>query len=143
MVLTNLTYAAGPLGPWYIGSASPTLVDAGSRNASIAGLYQYTTQTNQVEETNSVVDIGLHYVAVDANGNPIDINGDGIPDSWCIQYGFDPNDPSVAAADPDHDGLSNYQEYILGSRPTQAAVPDTNGVIKLQLYTPLVGGSSP
>ena len=143
VVLTNLTYAAGPLGPWYIGSASPTLVDAGSRNASIAGLYQYTTQTNQVEETNSVVDIGLHYVAVDANGNPIDINGDGIPDSWCIQYGFDPNDPSVAAADPDHDGLSNYQEYILGSRPTQAAVPDTNGVIKLQLYTPLVGGSSP
>ena len=27
-----------------------------------------------------MVDIGFHYVATDANGNPLDTNGDGIPD---------------------------------------------------------------
>jgi len=26
------------------------------------------------------VDIGYHYVATDTNGNPLDTNGDGIPD---------------------------------------------------------------
>jgi hypothetical protein len=54
----------------------------GNTNANLLGLYHFTTQTNQVKETNSVVDIGYHYVAVDANGNPIDTNSDGIPDYW-------------------------------------------------------------
>jgi hypothetical protein len=52
----------------------------GSTTADQLGLYQYTTQTNQVKETNSTVDIGYHYVAVDSSGNPIDTNGDGVPD---------------------------------------------------------------
>ena len=47
---------------------------------SLAGLYHYTTQTSQAKETTSVVDIGYHYVAVDANGNPIDTDVDGVPD---------------------------------------------------------------
>jgi len=37
-------------------------------------------QNSQVPETNSIVDIGYHYVATDAYGNPLDTNGDGIPD---------------------------------------------------------------
>ena len=57
-----------------------TLIDAGSRWATNAGLYQFTTTTNQVKEGATMVDIGFHYVAVDSNGNPIDTNGDGIPD---------------------------------------------------------------
>jgi hypothetical protein len=36
--------------------------------------------TNNVKETNTVVDIGFHYVAVDANGIPFDYDGDGVPD---------------------------------------------------------------
>jgi hypothetical protein len=57
-----------------------TLINAGSRTADVAGLYHFTTTTNQVAETNSTVDIGFHYVATDSNGNPLDANGDGIPD---------------------------------------------------------------
>ena len=78
--LTVLSYATGPLGPWYIGSSTPTLINVGSRTADQVGLYHYTVMTNQVKETNSVVDIGYHYVAVDQYGNPIDSNEDGIPD---------------------------------------------------------------
>jgi hypothetical protein len=34
----------------------------------------------EIKETNSTVSIGFHYVATDASGNPLDSNGDGIPD---------------------------------------------------------------
>ena len=51
-----------------------------------------------------------------------DRNNDGLPDSWQMQYfgsltapGSGPND------DPDHDGMNNYQEYIAGTDPTNAA----------------------
>ena len=80
VVLTSLAYSSGALGPWYIGSASPTLVDAGSRYATNAALFHYTILTSQVKETNTVVDVSFHYVAVDANGIPQDYDGDGLPD---------------------------------------------------------------
>lgn len=77
-VLTSFTYTNGTLGGYY--QVSTNLYDMGSRNATNAGLYHYTVKTSQAKETNSVVDIGFHYVAVDANGNPVDTDGDGIPD---------------------------------------------------------------
>jgi hypothetical protein len=78
VVLTSFAYTNGPLGNYY--QLSTDLLNAGSTNADMVGLYHYTTQTNQVKETNSVVDIGFHYVAVDGNGNPLDTDGDGTPD---------------------------------------------------------------
>src|SRR6266567_487251 len=43
------------------------------------------------------------------------MDGNGLPDSWEMQYfghiGVDPND------DPDGDGISNYTEYLNGSNP--------------------------
>jgi hypothetical protein len=49
--------------------------------------------------------------------------GDGIPNSWKQQYGFNPFDPTVAAADPDGDGLSNLREFLLGTNPTDSSSP--------------------
>ena len=42
---------------------------------------------------------------------------DGIPDAWKIKYGLDVNDPSVAWADPDGDGLNNMEEFLAGTNP--------------------------
>ena len=81
-VLANLSYDPGPLGPYYQPTNS-TLTNAGSCYAPNVGLYHFTTQTNQVKEGISLVDIGLHYVAVTNIGGvwlPIDTDGDGIPD---------------------------------------------------------------
>ncbi len=80
IVLASFTYATASngLGSWYHGQTN--LVDKGSRTADLTGLYHYTTQTSQVKETNSIVDIGFHYVAVDASGNPLDYDADGFPD---------------------------------------------------------------
>ena len=41
----------------------------------------------------------------------LDTDQDLIPDAWELQFGFDPNDGSDAAGDPDGDGYSNLAEY--------------------------------
>ena len=47
--------------------------------------------------------------------------GDGVPNGWKQQFGFNPLDPSVASADSDGDGFSNLQEYLAGTNPTNSA----------------------
>jgi hypothetical protein len=74
-------YQIGVQGRWYYpitGSNLATLIDSGSMSAGSAQLYHYTTRTDHAKD-NGTVDIGYHYVAIDANG-PIDSDGDGIPD---------------------------------------------------------------
>jgi hypothetical protein len=77
-VITNFLFASGALGKYYQGTN--LMQNAGSRGADLAGLYHYTTRINQIKETNSVVDIGYHYVALNTAGLPFDTDGDGVSD---------------------------------------------------------------
>jgi len=100
-VTGNLTWITGPLGNYYQPNNS-ALINEGSRLASAAGLYDYTVVTNtingnEIEETNSTVDIGYHFVAGDAQGNPLktfsntepdymfDFDGNGFP-AWELKW---------------------------------------------------------
>ena len=134
--LTNFNYVTGPLGNYY--QLSTNLINKGSvTNAGLVGLYHYTTITNlvgglEIKETNSTVDIGLHYIALNSSNQPIDTDndgtpdyvadtdGNGLPDSWELQYfghlGVDGND------DPDGDWITNLQEYLAGSNPVDRMV---------------------
>ena len=49
--------------------------------------------------------------------NPLDQDGDGMPDAWELQFGLNPQDPSDAAMDADNDGMSNRAEYLSGTDP--------------------------
>ncbi len=56
-----------------------------------------------------------------------DVDGDGLPDVWEEAHELDPNDnlgDEGAGGDPDRDGLSNLEELVLGTSPTD---PDTDG----------------
>jgi Lamin Tail Domain/Bacterial TSP3 repeat len=49
-----------------------------------------------------------------------DTDGDGIPDAWEVQYGFNPTNSADAALDPDNDTTSNLAEYVAGTNPTNS-----------------------
>jgi uncharacterized repeat protein (TIGR01451 family) len=53
-----------------------------------------------------------------------DIDKDGMPDWFEFKYGFDANDAKDANLDHDRDGLSNLEEYRLGTNPLNADSDD-------------------
>lgn len=80
VIMTNgFNWQTSWFGNYYQPANSP-LLNAGDVLASQQGLYHFTILTNQVPEGTNTVSIGYHYVATDAYGNPLDSNGDGIPD---------------------------------------------------------------
>jgi hypothetical protein len=122
---TNLVanYQTGPLGFYYYptngGSYSlANLINAGSTWATNVGLYHFTTTTNQVKEAGTKVDMGFHYVAVDANGIPIDSDGDGTPD-----YLEDVNGDGNAANDPTSWLIYNSPNGLSGGKGLQVFTP--------------------
>jgi hypothetical protein len=118
IILTNSpAYQTGPLGIYYQATNS-VLVNVGHTSADQVGLFHFTVTTNlvvglQIKETNSTVDIGHHYVAVDANGNPIDTDGDGIPD-----YLEDANgNGSVDSGETDWQSATDLGLKVIITRP--------------------------
>ncbi len=126
ITLTNaIAYQAGPLGTFYQLTNSP-LINMGSCTADLTGLYHYTVTTNlvsgfEIKETNSIVDIGYHYVATDSNGIPIDTDGDGVPDCLEDLTGNGVYDSSA--------GETDWQSYN--------SLNGLTGATGLLIYTPL------
>ena len=79
VTVRSFDWQTGWFGNYYLPGNSP-LIQQGGEKADQVGLFHFTTQTSQVPETNSPVDIGYHYAATDAFGTPLDSNGDGMPD---------------------------------------------------------------
>lgn len=70
---------------------------------------------------------GRYLVAISLEG---DSDGDDIPDWWERHYGLDPKDASDAALDLDSDGLTNLEEFTLGSY-ADTADSDADGLSDL------------
>ena len=117
-VITNSpAFELGPLGPFYL-PASSLLIDAGSDDS--VPLAHHTVTTNQAPDLDTI-DIGFHYIALDAYGNPLDFDGDGIPDyveDFLEDYSYAPGI-----------GETDWQTYNSRNRLT--------GTPGLQVFTPL------
>ena len=66
-------------------------------------------------------------VVVYLKGTASDTDGDGMPNTWELNHGLNPFDPSDASQDSDTDGLTNAQEYQYGTDP-RLADTDHDGV---------------
>ena len=85
-----------------------------------------------------------------AQARNADYDQDGIPDWWETLQGLNPQDPTDAALDPDGDGLSNIEEFQLGTNPyidsnsgvttsiTKISGDNQNGVPNSLLARPMV-----
>lgn len=58
------------------------------------------------------------------NGSADDTDGDTMNDDWEVLYGFNPYDPSDGNGDADHDGLSNREEFLAQTSPTDSDTDD-------------------
>ncbi len=122
--------------------ASPTLVTNGlstsvslypGNNSPITYFFIVRTQDGCGNIDSNTVEQSIQPL-LDPNNSHV---GDGIPNGWKQQYNFSPFDPTVASADPDGDGMSNLQEYLAGTDPTNgasyfhiiSATPQTNDML--------------
>jgi pectate lyase len=50
---------------------------------------------------------------------PVDVDSDGMPDTWETAHGLTLNDPSDGASDADRDGYTNVEEFLNGTNPRE------------------------
>jgi len=80
----------------------------------------YDTNTGRVHVQGPLTMAAIdNYIVVTYGNNSY--TGDGIPDSWALQYGLNPLDPTLANQDPSGHGFSNLQEYQAAFNPTNSA----------------------
>src|SRR5262249_46505720 len=86
---------------------------------TVTGL-QATASTNQFHFTVIVTNLaGASSLSSDAAITVLaDTDGDGLPDEWELAHHLNPADPADAALDSDQDGVSNADEYLAGTDPS-------------------------
>jgi len=90
-----------------------------SLGAQSDGLRPFDGMIDQIHILNYALDPAEVQALIDSESGPGlgDADGDGMPDTYEVFYGFDPFDPTDALLDADGDGVSNLDEYLAGTNP--------------------------
>ena len=116
-------------------SGSETDVDCGGACPTKCGEGEYCESDNDCISSSECY-LDKCTVCGSANDNcgtdtgSTDSDGDGMPDEWELQHGFDPNDPTDASGDGDKEGLTNLDEYKAKTKWGRSTDPnkmDTDG----------------
>ena len=110
-------------------TGAPPLTYRWLRNGSTLGttIVPFFTATNvQVNGRYQVVVTNLAGSSTSPGGGItnvfvlLDLDHDGVADVWELQFGFSTNNAADALSDFDGDGMSNRDEYVAGTNPTNA-----------------------
>ncbi|NMA17139.1 MAG: hypothetical protein GX935_07850 [Erysipelotrichia bacterium] len=100
--------------------------------------YQLGTDPSRQDTDGDGLSDGYEVHVTGTSPLSVDTDGDGLPDNWELQHELDPLDSAGehgASGDPDHDGLTNIEEYLGGTLPNN---PDTDTDGLLDGYDTLV-----
>lgn len=103
------------------------LNDNVSEPMELAELRILSSELYEVDATKNLAQLTIQDEAL----NFVDTDTDGLPDSWELAFGLNPNISNVQEdgyKDSDSDGLSDQEEYRLGSDPMKAD-SDGDGVV--------------
>ena len=121
-LVVTATYPDGSTKDVTAASAGTNYTVSNSAIATITagGLVTAVSSGTVVIQANNEGGTGIATVPVALGGAMVG----GIPVSWIVAHGLNPNDPLVPFEDPDRDGLTNLQEFQIGTDPKN---PDTDG----------------
>jgi len=107
------------------------MTPTGAWQSVVAG--QWSTATGRLVDTQLPPDCAFYRVVALPVASAGDMDGDGIPDLYELAHpGFlNPLDPADASADYDWDGLSNLEEYLLGSDPADPGSPNPTAGLRI------------
>ena len=137
--VAQTVFAGGPATFTCIATGTPAPYYRWLRNGSLYASNTFPDLVITNCQSNGTFRVTVGNVAGTANSLPAggvaltvlrDFDGDGLPDPWEAQYGFNTNNAADALLDFDGDGMSNRDEYIAGTNPT-----DPLSLLKLTLMT--------
>ncbi|WP_445365119.1 hypothetical protein ACJJJB_15315 [Microbulbifer sp. ANSA001] len=100
------------------GDAGDAAEDTDSDGLTNLQEYQAGTDPRDPDSDHDGVADGQDLLPTDARYSR-DEDGDGMADEWEQEHGLRSDDPTDAIFDEDYDGLSNLQEYQLGTNPQE------------------------
>lgn len=124
--LMGIAVTLGPRGALWILDPTASVTNQATFTSFTTGASVAPAQGNLIFQNNVGVTSALgdssFGTLITVDPSP-DSDGDGLPDAWEIARRLDPydngstNSANGADGDPDHDGLTNAEEYFLGSDP--------------------------
>jgi alpha-tubulin suppressor-like RCC1 family protein len=142
----QLTTAAGPNGSVTVGSGWQPMGVTTQLTAVASPYYHFATWSGDASGTSNPLELLMDAPkSVTANFAANVTTTHATPEAWLAQHGITANFDQRSLDDADRDGMVNWQEYIAGTDPTNAAsrlVFTTVGPVRGTNYTEIIQGAS-